>query len=275
MEGVVVNRGSADRCDALFRRLARFTRLSDTDREVLSLAASRHVRTFAARDDLIREGDRPTAVFLVLEGWACRYKHLEDGRRQIVGFFLPGDLCDLNIFILREMDHSIGAITPVVAGEIGREAFEGILADRPRITQALWWDTLVTVAIQREWTVNLGQREALERTAHLLCELFLRLRVAGLASGTSCEFPVTQADLADAIGLSPVHVNRTLQKLRVAGLISLSGRTLTIHDLEELKRVALFSANYLHLDRDGAHLDAGETQRAAVGAAGPGAPEAG
>ena len=241
---------NVDPCDALFRRFRRYARLSDPDRRRVADAARERVRHFGAREDIIREGDAPTGVLLMLEGWACRYKYLEDGRRQIVGLLLPGDLCDLNIFLLREMDHSIATLTAAKVSEIGREAFERLLA-RPRVAEALLWDALVTAAIQREWIVNLGQRHALERTAHLLCEVFLRLRVAGRASGTSCEFPVTQAELADATGLSAVHVNRTLQELRSMRLITLAGRTLTIHDMDALMQAALFNPNYLHLERGG------------------------
>ena len=238
-----------DPCGALFRRLRRYARLSDTDLGLLAEAACERVRSFGAHEDIIREGDAPTGVLVVLEGWACRYKYLKDGRRQIVGLLLPGDLSDLNMYILREMDHSIGTIGPATVGEIGRDALERTLAGRPRITEALRWDAVVTAAIQREWTVSLGQRHAPERMAHLLCEVFLRLGAAGLARGMSCEIPLTQAELADATGLSAVHVNRTLQELRSAGLISLANRTLTIHDLDALKRAALFNPNYLHLDR--------------------------
>ena len=119
----------------------------------------------------------------------------------------------------------------------------------PRIAELLWRDALVTAAIQREWIVSLGQRHALERTGHLLCETFLRLEAAGLASGSICEFPITQAELADATGLSAVHVNRTLQELRSTGLVSLANRTLTIHDMGALMRAALFNPSYLHLGR--------------------------
>jgi CRP-like cAMP-binding protein len=133
-----------------------------------------------------------------------------------------------------------------------------MMFDHPRITQALFWDELVTVAIQREWTLNVGQRTAYERIAHLLCELYLRLRTVGLTDGTSCHFPLTQVDLADATGLTAVHVNRTLQELRRDGLIELQSKTLTIPDLNALRQVALFNDNYLHLDREGAHLDAND-----------------
>ena len=241
----------------LVRKLERYAKLSADDRAALDELVRQNVRRLRAREDIIREGERPTHISLILQGWACRYKVLEDGRRQIISFFLPGDLCDLNVFVLRHMDHSIGAITPLAYAEVRREAFDSV-ADRPRVIQAMWWDSLVMAAVQREWTVNLGQRTAFERVAHLLCELFIRLRAVGLTHGSRCELPVTQAELADAIGLTPVHVNRTLQELRAQGLIILQGKELTIPDLERLKDASLFNDNYLHLDHEGAHLDAND-----------------
>jgi CRP-like cAMP-binding protein len=218
----------------------------------------RSVREIDARRDLLREGDPPKNVFLVLDGWACRYKTLPDGRRQIVSFFVPGELCDLNVYMLKQMDHSIGAITRLKVAEIGPDEFEQFMHKSPRITQALYWDGLVSLAIQREWTLNVGQRTAYERIAHLLVELFLRLRIAGLSDGNSCDFPLTQLDIADATGLTAVHVNRTLQELRKAKLIELQSRTLTIPDLDALKSAGLFNDNYLHFGHEGSHLDAND-----------------
>lgn len=242
----------------LIRKLEQFIRLSSEEKRAIERVAGERVRRLGPREDVIREGDRPRDVNLVLAGWACRYKQLEDGRRQVVAVFVPGDLCDLNVFILREMDHSIGAITPVTIAEIARGRIEEMTLGHPRITQALWWDTLVGAATQREWTVNLGQRTAFERIGHLLCELFLRLRAVGLTDGEACEFPLTQAEIADATGLSTVHVNRTLQELRAAGLVVLKGKVLTLPRLDALMGACLFNPNYLHLDREGSHLDANE-----------------
>ncbi|MCB8822870.1 Crp/Fnr family transcriptional regulator [Microvirga rosea] len=242
---------------ALIRKLEQFTRLSAEDKQVLTEITGRG-RVFQPREDLVQEGDKPSQINVILSGWACRYKQLEDGRRSITGFMVPGDLCDQNIFILRQMDHSLGAITLVTVAEIPRAAFEELTLKHSRITQALWWATLVEIAIQREWTVNLGQRSAFERMAHLLCELYLRLQGVGLTRENSCEIPVTQAELADATGLTAVHVNRTLQDLRAVGLIALKGKTLTIPNLEALMQASLFNPNYLHLDREGRHLNAND-----------------
>lgn len=233
-------------------------RLSPADCAVLERAASERVRNFGPRVDIAREGERPKDVQLILSGWACRYKQLEDGRRQVVSFFLPGDICDLNIFILREMDHSIGTITPVSIADLSRDFFDQIGTGYPRIVTAFWWESLVNSAIQREWTMNLGQRTASERMAHLFCEILVRLRLAGLTQADSCEFPLTQADLADATGLSKVHVNRTLQELRSAGLIVLKGKTLVVPNLGRLMNAGLFNANYLHMEREGSQLDAND-----------------
>lgn len=242
--------------EALIRKLEHFVRLSEEDKEMLKRISAARVRKLVARDDLIREGEPPHVVNLMLEGWACRYKDLEDGRRQIISLFLPGDLCDLNIFVLRKMDHSIGALTDLSVAEIPREVFDELTEQFPRVTQALLWETLVNTAIQREWTVNLGQRDASERMAHLLCELFLRLRAVGLADGNSCAMPLTQAELGEAVGLSTVHVNRVLQTLRTSRLIVLKEKTLIIPDLERLMDACMFNIDYLHLDHEGRHLDA-------------------
>ena len=245
----------------LVRKLEQFAHLSAEDRGFLEHAATTQVRRYGSGEDIILEGEAPREVNLVLSGWGCRYRQLEDGRRQIVAFLLPGDLCDLNIFILRAMDHSVCALTPLTVAQLPREAFEELTAGHPRITEALWWEALVNAAIQREWTVNIGQRNALERVGHLLCELFVRLQSTGLSVDNGCDFPITQSDLAAATGLSVVHVNRTLQELRHSGLIALHGKHLTIPDLPALMRASLFNPSYLHLDHVGRDLDAAEQGR--------------
>lgn len=240
----------------LVRKLEKFTRLSQDDRDALEGALKPVVRRVEARRDLIREGDPPRAVYAVVEGWACRYKTLPDGRRQVVSFVIPGDVCDLEIYMLRSMDHNLGAITPLKVSELSRSQYEELTESRPRISQALRWSELTATATQREWTLNVGQRTALERLSHLMVEMYMRLEAVGLAANGAVDWPLTQNDLADATGLTPVHVNRTLQQMRKGGLIELSHKQLTISDIARLKEVAAFNDNYLHLHHEGAHLDA-------------------
>ena len=229
------------------RRLDALVPLSDAGIASLVKAIGERVQRAGPGEDLISEGDRPDRVRIILSGWLTRHKTLADGRRQIVGLLLPGDTCDVQVQLLHQMDHSIGTLTPVVYAEIEPARFAELLAADRSLAQAFQVETLVNAAIQREWVINIGRRTALERVAHLLCEIFERLRSVGLVDGNGCAFPITQMDLADATGLSVVHVNRTVQELRANNLILLRERTLTINHLSALKELALFSSNYLHL----------------------------
>jgi CRP-like cAMP-binding protein len=234
---------------SIIRRLDAFRKLSDNALGIIKSAVRERVYRAAAGEDLICEGDRSESVRLFLSGWACRYKVLEDGRRQIVNFVLPGDSCDAHIYLVSRMDHSIATLTPVAYAEFDRAAFEQLISADKTIAEAFYCETLANCAIQREWTFNVGRRDAVERVAHVICELFARLSVVGLTEGSSFGFPVTQMDLADATGLSTVHVNRTLQELRASRLITLRDRQMVIHDLESLSNLAMFTPHYLHLER--------------------------
>jgi CRP-like cAMP-binding protein len=231
----------------LAQRLSAHVELSDVDRNLIRAATGKTVRTAVAHHDIVREGDRPLAVKVILDGWAMRYKQLPDGRRQILALMIPGDLGGANAFVQDAVDHSIAALTPLRYAEIARSDFETLMESSPRIAKALWWSSLVTVSIQREWTTNIGQRQAYERIAHLLCETFTRLQSVGLTRGDSCEFPLTQGDIADATGLTPVHVNRMIQAMRQDGLLELRNKRLTIRDYPKLRQVAMFNPAYLHL----------------------------
>ena len=206
-------------------------------------------RRVEAGVDLIAEGDRPETVHLILEGWACRYKMLPDGRRQIMSVLLPGDSCDLHVAILREIDHCVGVLSPALVVDIPRETITDIIARHPALTRALWWATLVDEAVEREWLVNMGQRHADRAMAHFFCELLARLRVIGLVRDCSYDVPLTQEDLGDVLGLTAIHVNRTLQQLRRDELVTMKGGRVTVLDEARLQRFSGFKDNYLHLNR--------------------------
>ncbi|MCJ2083544.1 Crp/Fnr family transcriptional regulator [Methylobacterium sp. J-090] len=232
--------------DALIRKLESYEELTDADRRALRAFVPR-LREVPARTDLIREGDIPSNMHLILDGFACRYKVLPDGQRQIMAYFIPGDFCDLNVFILDQMDHNIGTISQCQVVEIPRKSIDAITAQYPTITRAFWWCALVDEAVLRQWLVNMGARSPDQRIAHLFCELLLRMDVVGRVKDNSLPFPFTQTDLADSVGLSDVHVSRTLRKLRRLELITLHRRVLTILDAEQLKAYCGFNPNYLHL----------------------------
>lgn len=231
----------------LIRKLERFCALTDEERQALVAALSSE-RVFGSREDLIHERKPTEGVFVILEGFACRYKLLPDGRRQIVGFLLPGDTCDLRVFLLKRMDHSICALSPVTAALIQPAGVLNLLERYPRLARALWWTNVVEDSISREWVVNVGHRTALQRVAHLFCEVFWRLEAVGLARNNACSLPLTQMELGDTLALSSVHVNRTLMYMRRSSLVKLHGGRLELLDRGALEAAAGFDPMYLHLD---------------------------
>lgn len=234
-------------------KLEHGARLTDEDRTVLHGLSSR-TRQIAANQDIIAEGARPENVHLVMEGFACRYKLLPDGERQIMALLVPGDFCDLHVAILGQMDHSIGTGWGCTCVEIPRATIDDLTANHPRITRALWWATLTDEGTLREWLVNMGQRRADRQMAHLFCELLVRLQTVGCADQDSFEFPLSQADLADTLGVTTVHVNRVLQELRAQKLVLWRSKRVQIPDVERLKAFCDFNPNYLHLT----HRDTGD-----------------
>ncbi|HYW17351.1 MAG TPA: Crp/Fnr family transcriptional regulator [Allosphingosinicella sp.] len=221
--------------------------LSEEDRRDLN-SLHKSAREVGARRSIIREGDRPDHVHLMVEGWAARYKLLPDGARQITAFLIPGDFCDLHITILGEMDHGISTLTRSRVAFIHRSRMED-LTERPSLIKAFWWSTLVDEAILRSWIVNVGRRDAYESIGHLFCELYVRMKNVGLVDQQHFDLPLTQEEIGDALGLTSVHVNRVLQRLRSEDLISLRQGVLTILDYRRLEAASGFNSNYLHLDR--------------------------
>jgi CRP-like cAMP-binding protein len=228
------------------RKLQHGAELTSKDIEALEMITA-EVQEFGSREDLSHEGDQSDSVDLVLEGFACRYRLLPSGEHQIVAFLLPGDLCNLHVSVLGQPDQSVATLSPCKIVTIPRANLEDLMINHPRINRALWWCLLVEQAILREWLVGLGRRSAGQRMAHLLCEFLVRFQAVGRATENSYDFPLNQAELADALGLSNVHVNRVLQQLRKDSLITLRGRRLTISHVERLKNFAEFDPNYLHL----------------------------
>lgn len=231
--------------DVFVERLSGYGPLTAADRAELT-ALCEHRRTHRPRYDLIREGDEPGPVFVMTSGWACRYKLLPDGSRQIVAFLMPGDFCDMHVGILREMDHSIATLTDAEVATISREKMEELVENNTRVMRAFWWAQLVDEGVMRAWIVSMGRRSSVERIAHLTCELYLRMRNVGLTTDHRGEMPLTQLVLADALGLTPIHVNRVLRDLRTEGIMELTGKMLIIHDPDRLSRIAGFDDNYLH-----------------------------
>jgi CRP-like cAMP-binding protein len=229
----------------LISKLEQFAKLSDEDKRLLE-DATHDVTYFGPRQDIINEGDRPEDVHLILEGWAGRYKVLANGDRPIMAYLIPGDLCDIHIALLDQMDHSIGTLSRCKVAFIAREKINKVMEENGRLARALWWATLVDEAILREWLVNMAHRSADHRLAHLMCEMLLRSKAVGLTTDDSFELPLTQEELGDTMGLSTVHVNRMLQELRGRGLITTKGKRIIVNDVDRLFEFAEFNPNYLH-----------------------------
>lgn len=209
-------------------------------------AATAKSRKVPARCDLIREGDRPGAVFVILDGWACRYKILPSGSRQVFAFLMPGDSCDLHIGLLAEMDHSIQTIVPSIVAMIDRVEMDAIMDGHRCVAKAIYIGQLIDEGTMRAWITSMGRRTSTERVAHLMCELYLRARNIGLTDNSHLELPLSQLLLADALGMTPVHLNRVLKQLRLAGAMTLKRGSLLITDPAKLVEIAGFDENYLH-----------------------------
>ncbi len=233
--------------ETLLRKLEARDHLSLEEREMLLAAAGEEV-TYAKDADLVREGDHPTSSILVTAGFTTRYRVLADGQQQITALHVPGDFVDLHGFILKQMDHSVGALTACRAVLFPHQNLKRITEQAPHLTRVLWLATLIDSAIHREWIVGMGRRTADQQIAHLLCELYVRLGVVRLTSGDTFELPMTQTELADAMGLSAVHVNRVLQRLRNLDLFTWQGQSVRVLDWPGLQQLAEFNPGYLHLN---------------------------
>jgi len=183
---------------------------------------------------------------LLLDGIAARYKVLEDGRRQITALHVAGDFVDLHAFPLKTMDHGIVALSVCHVGFANHSDLKRITETEPHLTRLLWLLTVIDGAIHREWIVAMGRRSKKSHMAHLFCELFMRLKVVGKTHNNSFSFPLTQAELANVLGISLVHLNKTLRLLRDEKALEWVSRTVTIHDWRNLVHLAEFEPNYLN-----------------------------
>ncbi len=233
----------------LTMKLEQFTRFDPVERERLDALLSYPTRTFRRGQSILDEGQKVRDIHLVLTGLAARAKFLENGQRQIMAFLIPGDLCDVEVFVLEAMDHAITAVADTTCVLVPAKVVEDLLTESSSLTRALWWSTMTDSAILRERIIDHGGRDARERMAHLFYEMLIRYRIVGDTTDNAVPFAITQEDLADATGLSTVHVNRTLQELRSDGLIELRNRVLTVLDPKGLREAGRFNPNYLHLQR--------------------------
>ncbi|GEP07009.1 Crp/Fnr family transcriptional regulator [Methylobacterium oxalidis] len=232
----------------LVRKLESIAILSDEERQaILNLPAK--TRVLQPGQDIVHDGDKPSQCCLILKGWACRYKIIGEGKRQILSFHIAGDVPDLQSLHIHTMDHSLATLTEATVAFIPHDNLRELIAQHPGIAAAFWRDTLVDAAIFREWLIGMGRRSAYEHMAHLFCELYLKLQAVGLAGSYCCPLPITQVDLADALGLTNVHVNRVLKQMREQSLITLRGHTLVIEAWDELSQVSEFDPTYLHLEK--------------------------
>lgn len=227
-------------------RLGRGNALAPADCDTV-LAMPHTVREFEAGQYLLREGDRPKYCTFLLSGFIFRHKFVGDGGRQIVSIHIPGDFIDLQNMLLDTADHNIQALTGAVVAQIDSEVVAAHSFAHPAIGRAFWRESLIEASIFREWVANIGRRDARSRTAHLLCELATRRQAAGLGARDTFELPMTQEQLGDALGLTAVHVNRTLKNLHDEGLITRSKRSVQVANWGLLRDAADFTSAYLHL----------------------------
>ncbi|SEH13084.1 cAMP-binding domain of CRP or a regulatory subunit of cAMP-dependent protein kinases [Sphingopyxis sp. YR583] len=236
---------TSERLGIFLRKLMSHSRLSTADQEAV-LALPYTIRRLGPNDIIFREGEKAVICPILLSGFAYRHKSAADGGRQIVSLKIPGDALDFQSLYLEVADHSLQALTDVELAVFPLKELEKIVAPRPGLARAVLVDILVEASIGREWLLNLGRRNALARLAHLLCELNHRItRIAGEPLA-GLELPLTQEQLADLLGLTPVHVNRTIKTLEREGAVKRVSRRLTIGNLDTLQHIAGFNDLYLH-----------------------------
>jgi CRP-like cAMP-binding protein len=234
--------------DAFLMKLRARDEVSAEEERALRGAVG-EVREIASDKAIVRAGEEIRESTLLLDGLLCRYKDLRDGQRQIMELHVPGDFADLHSFTLKRLDHNVMTLTRCRVAMVPHEGLRAITAEHPHLTRLLWFSTNLDAAIHREWMLSLGRRSALSRVAHFFCELRVRLGLIGLAKEDGYALDLTQIDLAECLGLTSVHVNRTLRQLRERALVEFRSGQVTILDPKALERVAEFDPAYLHLEQ--------------------------
>ena len=238
--------------DILIRRLRSDTHIDEEDAAAIARLPV-HVREVSAQTSIVRTGERPNACCLLIKGFACRAKITDVGKRQILSFHVAGDIPDLQSLLLRTMDHDLVSISPATLAFIAHSDVLKLVDERPSVARALWRETLIDAAIFREWIVNLGARDALARMGHLFAELYHRMAAVELVQGNEFEFSVTQAELAEALGISAVHANRIIQRFRSEGVLDVRRNHVALLDFPKVHAISGFDPAYLHqLTRRGA-----------------------
>jgi CRP-like cAMP-binding protein len=220
---------------------------SDEERALRSVVTE--TRRVGPDQVLIRGGQELNVSLLLIDGWLARAKDLPGGERQVTQLHVAGDFADLHSFTLKCLDHDVMTLSDCIIGVAPHERLKEVTERFPKIARYYWFSTNVDAAITRELALSLGQRSAISRMAHLFCELHVRLDAVGHARDDGFDFPLTQRELSECLGLTVVHVNRTIQELRRRGLVELENRQLTILDKRGLEGVAEFDPSYLYLDR--------------------------
>ena len=234
--------------DQIVRRIGSRVQLTDGDRARIESLPIK-IRTLEPSTYLLREGQRPQRCAFIVDGFAYRQKLTPNGEREIVSILMPGEFVDVQNLFLEESDHDIQALTRITIAEVMIPALRDLALSCPAVNKALWIDALVEASTHREWLLNIGRRNAKTRMAHLLCEFCVRLQISAVGQTRAYEMPMTQEQLGDALGLTPVHVNRVLKTLETDGLITRRKRQVNVVDWSALRDAAEFNERYLHLDQ--------------------------
>jgi CRP-like cAMP-binding protein len=230
---------------ALIKRLRKSDDISEDDiQEIHALPIT--VKEYAAERAVVSDGDRATECCLIVEGFCVRSKTIPDGKRQILSIHIAGEIPDLMSLFLHVMDHDLSTVAPSTLGFINHEALRKLHRRRPNVAEIFWRDTLIDAAMFREWIVNVGQRPAPARLAHVIAELRERLKVIGLVAGSDFEMPLTQEQIGEALGITSVHANRVIKQLRQEEIVDVQRGRVTILNEARFQQLADFDSRYLH-----------------------------